>query len=143
MRTIDTMIEIEAPPDRVWRIFADTAAWPEWNPFIRRLEGAFEPGAVLEVTIQPPGRGAMRLKPRVIEAEPGRRLCWRGRLGVRGIFDGEHSFAIEPLAEGRTRFRHCEAFSGLLVPLVGGILVDTRRGFEAMNEALKARAKGR
>jgi hypothetical protein len=143
MCTIDTMIEIDAPPGRVWYIFADTAAWPDWNPFIRRLEGAFEPGAVLEVTIQPPGRGAMRLKPRVIEAEPGRRLRWLGRLGVRGIFDGEHSFSIEPLPEGRTRFRHSEVFRGLLVPLVGGILVDTKRGFEAMNAALKARAEAR
>ena len=143
MRTIETSIDIDAPPDRVWRVFADTAAWPEWNPFIRCLEGALEPGAVLVVTIQPPGRGAMRLKPRVIEFEPGRRLRWLGRLGVRGIFDGEHSFSIEPLPEGRTRFRHGEVFRGLLVPLVGGILGDTRRGFEAMNGALKARAEGR
>ena len=83
MRTIETTIEIEAPSDRVWQVFADTAAWPEWNPFIRRLEGTFERGAVLEVTIQPPGRGAMRLKPLVIEAEPGR-LCWRGGSGCAG-----------------------------------------------------------
>jgi hypothetical protein len=34
-----------------------------------------------------------------------------------------------------------ETFSGLLVPLLGGILVHTRLGFEAMNRALKEQAE--
>lgn len=32
---------------------------------------------------------------------------------------------------------HGEQFSGLLLPLLGGLLADTVKGFDSMNEALK------
>ena len=74
-------------------------------------------------------------------AEPGRELRWLGRLLAPGIFDGEHSFRIEPLAQGRLRFVQEESFRGLLVGLTGGTLAKTESGFEQMNQALKARAE--
>ena len=59
-----------------------------------------------------------------------------------GVFDGEHSFTIEPLAENRVRFVQREAFKGLLVPLLARSLeTETQRGFEEMNRALKERAE--
>jgi hypothetical protein len=60
---------------------------------------------------------------------------------VPRIFDGEHSFQIEQIGEGRVRFVQAERFTGALVPLVGRTLEPTRRGFEAMSEALKRRAE--
>ena len=43
---------------------------------------------------------------------------------------------------GGCRFHQTERFSGVLVPLFGaGLLEATRRGFEAMNVVLKARAE--
>jgi hypothetical protein len=40
------------------------------------------------------------------------------------------------------RLYHTERFSGVLLPLFGeGLLEATRRGFEAMNAALKTRAE--
>jgi hypothetical protein len=59
-----------------------------------------------------------------------------------GIFDGEHIFMIDPVAANRVRFTQREVFTGLLVPLLArGLDTDTRRGFEEMNQALKARAE--
>jgi hypothetical protein len=58
-----------------------------------------------------------------------------------GIFDGEHSLRIEPLASGRSRFVQSERFSGLLVGLVKGTLAKTEAGFGQMNAALKARVE--
>jgi hypothetical protein len=61
---------------------------------------------------------------------------------VPGLFDGEHSFTIQPLGENRVRFVQREAFKGLLVPLFGRSLdSNTQRGFEEMNRALKERAE--
>ena len=45
----------------------------------------------------------MTFKPRVLNAEPERELRWLGHLLVPGLFDGEHSFTIEPLQENRVR----------------------------------------
>jgi hypothetical protein len=141
MRELSTHIEIEATPDRVWAILTDFEAYPEWNPFIRSIEGDATPGAKLAARIAPPGGRAMTFKPTVLEATPGRALRWLGHLLAPRIFDGEHSLRIEPLDDSRVRFVQSERFSGVLVPLFGKTLEKTERGFVAMNEALKRRAE--
>jgi len=87
------------------------------------------------------GRG-MTFRPTVLEADPGRRLRWLGRLLLPGIFDGEHSFDIEPLNAGRVRLVQQEVYRGLLVPLMARSLDrHTLPAFEQMNQALKRRAE--
>ncbi len=140
MRRIDSTIDIAAPPAAVWSVLIDFAAYPDWNPFIRRLQGEARVGARLEVTVQPPGGRAMTFRPTVNVAEPGRELRWLGRALLPGLFDGEHGLRLEPLASG-CRFHHGESFRGLLVPLFGPMLARTERGFIAMNEALKRRVE--
>lgn len=139
---IQTHADIDAPPERVWAVLVDFERHPAWNPFIREIRGEALEGARLLVRLGPPGGSAMTFKPVVTEAEPGRALAWRGTLGAGWLFRGEHTFRLEPLGAGRTRFHHGEAFGGLLVPVLRRSLdADTRRGFEAMNAALKAEAE--
>jgi hypothetical protein len=142
MRELTTSVEIDATPARVWEILTDFASYPEWNPFITSASGRPERGADLEIRMQPPGGRGMTFRPRVLEAEPERELRWLGRLFLPGIFDGEHSLRIEPIEDERVRFVQSERFRGVLVPMLGSTLEKTRRGFEAMNEALKRRAEG-
>ncbi|HOI75459.1 MAG TPA: SRPBCC domain-containing protein [Syntrophales bacterium] len=133
---------INTSPDRVWEVLMDFAAYPEWNPFIRSIRGVPRKGESLEVFIQTGGAGGMTFRPHVLVAEPGRELRWRGRLLLPGLFDGTHSFEIRPVADGKVVFRQSESFSGLLVPFLTSRLDrDTRKGFEEMNRALKARAE--
>jgi hypothetical protein len=125
----------------VWEVLTDFPAYPGWNPFIRSVEGEPTPGAELRVRIQPPGGREMSFKPTVLAAEPGRELRWLGRFLLPGVLDGEHSFRIEPIGDGRVRFVQAERFSGVLVRFLGSTLERTQRGFEEMNEALKGRAE--
>ena len=84
----------------------------------------------------------MTFRPVVLTVTPRRELRWRGRLLMPGLFDGEHAFRLELLSTAGCRLHHTEHFSGLLVGLMGGSLLDaTREGFEAMNGALKRRAE--
>jgi hypothetical protein len=77
-----------------------------------------------------------------VEADPGRRLRWLGRLLVPGIMDAEHTFTIEPLGDGQVRLVQHERFSGLLVPVLGRSLDrHTLPAFARMNQALKRRAE--
>ena len=123
-------------------MLTDFAAYPEWNPFVRRGEGEVRVGARLHVYIQPSGGKGMSFRPTVLVADPNRELRWLGHLWVPGLFDGEHSFSIEPLSEGRVRFIQRERFGGLLLPFLSKTLDgDTRRGFEEMNRALKLRSE--
>jgi hypothetical protein len=142
MREIHTEIEIAAPPEEVWRVLTDFAAYPEWNPFVTRVSGELRVGGRLEIFVQvPEGRG-MKFTPEVLWAEPARELRWVGTLPVPGLFNGEHFFRLEPAGPGRTRFHHGERFSGLMIPFMGGVLKKTHRGYLLMNEALKARVEG-
>ena len=142
MKELHSEIEINAPAQRVWEVLTDFASYPRWNPFIRRASGVPRTGERLEVRMEPSGSRGMTFRPEVLNAETNRELRWLGHLLVRGLFDGEHSFTIEPLGETRVRFVQREVFRGLLVPLFsGGLDRDTRRGFEEMNRALKERAE--
>ena len=142
MKEIRTEIEIQASDKRVWQLLTDFASFPQWNPFMRQAVGEPKTGARLEVHIQPSGASGMTFRPTVLKAEPNRELRWLGHLLMPGLFDGEHILTIESLAENRVRFVQREIFTGILVPLFAhGLDTDTRRGFEEMNRALKARAE--
>ena len=141
MRELRREIDIDAPAERVWAVVTAFAAYPEWNPFIRRISGELQVGAKLEVQIEPPGARATTFKPTVRAVEVDRELRWLGRLLVPGVFDGEHSFRIEQRDGGGSHFVMSERFSGLLVGLFGGLLAKTELGFEQMNAALKARVE--
>jgi len=135
-----SQIEIDAPSHRVWDTLVDFDAYPDWNPFIRKIGGAARPGGRLSVAIRPPGRRPMTFRPLVLRAQPHRELRWRGRLLLPALFDGEHIFSIAPLTAARVRFSQRERLSGLLVPLLRPTLLEaTRRGFEEMNRALARR----
>jgi hypothetical protein len=133
--------EIDAPAERLWGVLTDLASYPQWNPFIRKIRGQPTKGERLEVCIEPPGGRGMTFKLKVLNAEPNRELRWLGHLLVPGLFDGEHSFTIQPLEEDRVRFVQREAFKGVLVPLFARSLDNTQRGFEEMNRALKERTE--
>lgn len=141
MKLIATAIDIAAPPARVWQILTDFPAHAQWNPFIKSVSGRAEAGEKLRVHVQPPGGRGMVFKPTVLAADPERELRWKGKLLVPGIFDGEHSFRLEPTTTG-TRFHHGEKFSGIIVAMMGeSSFVPLREGFEAMNAAIKTRAE--
>lgn len=142
MYQVETFEEIDAPPEVVWEVLLEFDSYPEWNPFVKSIEGIPIEGERLEVRIEPPESRATTFKPEVVAAEENRRLAWLGRLVVPFAFDGYHEFHLEPIDDRRTRLLQRETFRGALVPM----LLDEdriRRGFEAMNRAVKERAENR
>ncbi len=139
-RTIQTEIVINAPASKVWKVLIDFEAYPRWNPFIRQLTGMAKPGEQLTVQMHF-GHRTMSFSPTVLAVQPGRELRWLGRVFIPGVFDGEHSFVIEPLSGNQVRLIQSEEFNGLLVPFSGSLLDDTKQSFQEMNKALKAQAE--
>ncbi|MCU1615415.1 MAG: hypothetical protein JWO98_2955 [Frankiales bacterium] len=137
MRTVTKTVELDAPPEEIWRVLSDTAAHSHWNPFITELHGTLEVGNRIDVRIAPPGGRPMSFHPTVTDLEPGRKLGWLGRSVIPGLFDGAHSFTLEPLPDGRTRLVQSETFRGVLVRFSGSLVQKTGAGFAAMNEALR------
>jgi Polyketide cyclase / dehydrase and lipid transport len=52
MWTYEHSVRTSAPPDRIWRLWADVASWPEWNGDIERIEllGTFAAGSTILMT---------------------------------------------------------------------------------------------
>lgn len=141
MKQLSVETEIEAPSEVVWGILMEFPTYPDWNPFVKSIEGETSVGSRLAVKIQPQGSRAVPMRPKVTEFVDGVSFEWLGHLGVAGIFDGRHRFEVEPDGE-RTRFIQREEFKGVLVPLLAKWLdKGTRSGFELMNRALKEQAE--
>lgn len=79
----------------------------------------------------------MIFKPVVITFDSPNEFRRKDKLGISGLFDGEHYFVLKE-EKNKTRFNHGEKFSGILVDIFGKTLEKTRSGFELMNAALKA-----
>lgn len=142
MKELSTDIEIKAPASAVWGILTSFNRYHEWNPFIKEAEGRLKEGEQLKVRIKPPGSKGMTFKPTIIRLVPDRTFRWLGRLLIPGIFDGEHIFEIEPIADNIVQFTHREKFRGFLVPILWNKMEsNTRKGFTEMNLALKRKAE--
>ncbi len=137
MKNIQTEILILADTAKVWDVLMNFDSYPKWNPFITSIIGEPKLGSRLTVSINPPGGKGMTFKPNILTLEANKEFRWKGKLGINGIFDGEHYFILESVDKDITKFIHGEKFSGLLVPFVGKMLDKTQKGFQLMNESIK------
>jgi hypothetical protein len=141
VRRISCDIHIHARPEEVWRVLTDFERFHEWNPFLVEAEGRPVPGERLRLRFRLPDSGKeMVFTPLVLVSEENRVLRWRGRFGVKGIFDGLHSFELTPVDDG-THVTQMETFTGVLVPFTGSVITQTDAGFRRLNEALKERVE--
>ncbi|GHB77638.1 SRPBCC domain-containing protein [Persicitalea jodogahamensis] len=142
-KELKTQIRIEAAPDQVWDVLTDFEKYPAWNPFIKSLTGQVAVGHTINVRLEPPEGSGMTFKPKVLAMEKNKEFRWLGQLFFKGLFDGEHRFALVDNGDGSTTFLHSERFEGILVPLFNEMIeVNTRNGFEDMNQQLKIRVEG-
>lgn len=142
MKEIMTEIDIDASPERVWDILTDFPSYVLWNPFIHRAYGSLKEGEKIEVHVHTPGGEETTFFPTLTKVVLHQELSWLARLYLPGLLDSVHTFLLESRGEHRTHLIHKETFNGILVaPLMPSLEGPTRRGFEEMDQALKARAE--
>jgi uncharacterized protein YndB with AHSA1/START domain len=77
---IDRTIEVNAPPDKVWRALTTAKDLATW--FRVTVEGDIAPGAEVWMTSQSPGYEGTRFLVRVTEMTPPRRFAWQWHPGA-------------------------------------------------------------
>ena len=117
MSTYETSISIAAPPDAVWRVLSDVAAWPKWLPTVANVESL--DGSPLAV-----GRRYRVRRPRlqpvtwtVTDLEPARRFGWQA--STPGL-----KMSADHIVSGDTARSHVVlrfSFAGPLGPLMGAL----------------------
>lgn len=122
-------------------MLTDFERYPDWNPFIRKIEGKAVEGEKITIHITTPAGANRNYSPKVTKVVAEKELCWLGKMP--GLLSGEHIFSIEPASDNSLRLVHREVFGGLLTSFFGSRLDnDVKKGFEEMNAALKKRAEG-
>jgi hypothetical protein len=146
MPTVQHAIDVAAPPEDCWRVFADLSTWPRWFPFLRSAPvGDLRPGGRLQLAFGagPASIPAMPVRVTLAEWEPLKRARWTG--GALGI-KGDHVFEFAVNIPGLTRVTSRECFSGLGSRLIAGPLLQRLDGevhesmarFKALVEATRA-----
>ena len=140
---IENRIGIQAPAEVIWEIIHDLKSWETWNPTYTKAWGDIRIGSTLDMTLQLPGQSAQQIRPVVLDWVPNEQLHWRLSL-LGGLVKTTRYIEIDSLADASCIVSNGEFFAGIMGPTVvrrmGG---SVRRGFTAMNEALKARAEAR
>jgi len=76
---IDVTVDIEAPPDRVWRALTDGSELSAW--FRVGIEGKVTPGSEVWMTSLLPGHAGQRFRVRFLEMIPPRLFVWEWHPG--------------------------------------------------------------
>ena len=138
MKTFEVSTSIEATPETIWAILTDAPQYTTWNTTVDKVEGRIAPGEKVTVHAKlSPGR-AFPVK--VTEFVPAKKMSWTGGMPF-GLFKGERTFTLTPLANGLVEFRMREVFGGLFAPLIERSIPDLQPAFDEFALALKRRAE--
>jgi hypothetical protein len=138
MREYRASTTIKAPPETIWAILTDGAAYPDWEPNTVRIEGRIGAGEKLTAFSRLSPGQAFPVK--VTEFVPGQKMTWSGGIPL-GLFKGERIFTLASRGDGTTEFTLREVFSGPLLGIFGRSLPDLNTAFAQFAASLKGRAE--
>lgn len=136
--TYEVSRTIKAPPERVWALLTQPAAYATWNPAVLSLEGTMAVGERLRlVSIVNPKRA---FTPRVAAMTAPNHMVWADGMPL-GLFRGERTYTLEPVDGNATRFHMSEAFTGPLAGLISRTIPDMNESFALFADGLKLAAE--
>ena len=136
---VETAVEIDASPEKVWAVMTDVERWPEWTASVDRAErlddGPLRVGS--RARLKQPGFPPVVWE--VTALEPGRSFSWTAKnVGITST--GEHR--ISPHASGRVMVNLSLRQQGRLAPLLAAFTSKlTRRYVETEAQGLKRRCE--
>ena len=136
---IERVVDVAAPPKRVWAAMADVERWPEWTASVTRVErldrGPFGVGS--RARVRQPGFPAAVWTVTVLE--PGRAFAWRSAVpGLTSV--GVHR--VDPAGDRASRVTLAVTWSGPLAPVIRLLAGKrSRRYVELEAQGLKRRCE--
>jgi uncharacterized protein YndB with AHSA1/START domain len=137
MRAYEANSFIEAPPERVWLVLTDAAAWPDWDSGVTRVEGRIALGEKVSVTVAAnPGRS---FPVKVAQLDSPERMVFLGGMPA-GLFTGRRTYTLAAEGTG-TRFTMREEYTGPLAGMFFRSIPDLGPSFRRFADGLKHRAE--
>lgn len=142
-QTLKSVVFVNAPVSRVWRLLTDVDHLARWNPLVISASGQFRRGGMVIVYHHFPGirSGACQLHmDRLIEGEE---VGWSSFLYSPLLMRNDHNITLLQMPGGYVRVDQTSRFVGVLPGFFWSRLEGRlREGFERMNHSLKREAEG-
>jgi hypothetical protein len=111
---VQESLVIPAAGRDVFATLMEWARYPEWNPYITRLDGQAQVGAPIQVYFSMGFGPRLPLSCRVAQTDPGKQvLAWDYKAMFGWLYSARHSFVIEDLKAGQCRIVQTEKIQGL------------------------------
>lgn len=149
MTVVAFAVEVDAPPERVWRVVSDPRNLPHWDRHIVQVTGVPESGlaeGVRYITVMRFMALRSKVRAEVLEWDPPRRSSIR----LSGLLGATVTTTVEPLGDDRSRLEHVVEyrfrggpFGGLAAAslrAVGGAQFALRRGALAQKREIESNA---
>jgi uncharacterized protein YndB with AHSA1/START domain len=130
-------IQINAKPEKIWRLLTNAQDFPRWNTMVQNIEGRIALGETIKVKVPYAPNRVFNLK--VSAWTPNQMMVWRD--GAAPMFQGVRTYTLIPQSDGTTEFSMVEVLSGLMLPMIGGSLPDFAPPFERYAADLKKEAE--
>jgi uncharacterized protein YndB with AHSA1/START domain len=138
MKHYEATARIEAPPEQVWAVLTDGAAWPSWDSGVTAFEGRIAEGQKVTVRTEvSPGRA---FPVRVTALDAPRRMVFSGGMPL-GLFRGERTYTLTPSDGGATTVRMREEYTGPLLGMIWKSMPDLQPSFDTFVAGLKKRVE--
>lgn len=136
---IRTVVDINAPPEKVWKAVVDFEHYGDWNTQLKFLGGEAKPGGNLHLLLAAKGADPYEFKPVVSRWVENKEFAWLAITGMPRVFDGEHFFELEDLGNGKTRVVNREEYRGVMSQVMKRLpmMENAPQGFDLMNAELK------
>jgi len=139
---IDHVVDIDAPPEVVWRVLTDFDQYGEWNPMAVRCASSLVPGEPIDMSVR---LGPVRIKRQrewVRTHTPGQEFSYAMKPVPFGALRSRRTQTVTPINDRRTRYESQFELHGWLQPPVRLLLGRAlRRGFSGAVAGLRARAE--
>jgi hypothetical protein len=140
---VSASVEIDAPPEQVWKILTEFDRYAEWNSFNVSMATTFEIGAAVRMEVALIGKRTQMQTEYITTLEPGAKVCWSMNQPPAWLLGATRCQLLEPLDGDRTRYTSDDLITGILAPVVMFIYGRAmQRGFEAVCCGLKRHAEG-
>lgn len=129
-------VQISAPPQVVWGLLTDAAAYPSWNSTVTSIDGSIALGETIALKAKIDPKRTFKLE--VSTFTPNEVLVWED--GGKA-FKGVRTFVLTPTGDGTTQVTMAEVLTGSMMGMIEGKLPDFRPSFDTFAADLKRAAE--
>lgn len=136
---LQTVADIPAPPETLWRELLDFSAYEQWNPFVVKAMSEDRRRVTAHLDLSPHER-YFAVDARIDKAHAPYLFTSTLLLGLPGLAGGHYGFRIEDSA-GMSRLSQEVRLTGLMrgMCVSRSFLAKVERGMRAMGAALQER----